>query len=102
MWKSANGIDETNLRDKEDANKGYGNSITLPKDVTDREQAHMILLSLSETVGARLRADHAYISVVSVNIVDADIKIRSVEDSPPKTRNNMICFNPNKTKSSAK
>ena len=85
MWKSANGIDETNLRDKEDANKGYGNSITLPKDVTDREQAHMILLSLSETVGARLRADHAYISVVSVNIVDADFRHSSKQISLPST-----------------
>lgn len=74
MWKSANGIDEMHLRDKEAANKGYGNSITLPHDVTDREQAHLILLSLSETVGARLRADHAYISVISVNIRDTDFK----------------------------
>lgn len=85
MWKSANGINEMALRDKESANKGYGNSITLPYDVTERKQAHMILLSLAETVGARLRADHAYISVISVNIRDCDFRQSSKQISLPST-----------------
>ena len=70
MWKSANGMDDALVRDTPPANKGYGNSITVGTDVTDRETAFTILLSLCETIGARLRADHAYISVVSVFVVD--------------------------------
>lgn len=70
MWKSANGMDDALVTDSAPANKGYGNSITLGADVTDRETALTIILSLCETIGARLRADHAYISVVSVSVVD--------------------------------
>ena len=69
IWHYANGIDSGILKETPDDNKGYGNSITTHFDVTDRETAHKILLSLCETVGARIRADHAYISVVSVSLV---------------------------------
>ncbi|MDD7403027.1 MAG: DNA polymerase IV [Butyribacter sp.] len=69
IWNYANGIDTDILKERPEANKGYGNSVTTHFDVTDRDTAHKIILSLCETVGARLRADHAYISVVSVSIV---------------------------------
>lgn len=51
-----------------DANKGYGNSLTAPVDIVTEEYARHLLLSLCETVGARLRADNVKISVVSVHI----------------------------------
>ena len=51
-----------------DANKGYGNSLTAPQDIVTEEYARHLLLSLCETVGARLRADHVKISVVAVHI----------------------------------
>ena len=51
-----------------DANKGYGNSLTAPQDITTVEYARHLLLSLCETVGARLRADEVKVSVVSVHI----------------------------------
>lgn len=70
IYDYANGRDVNILTDHQIANKGYGNSTTLSYDVTDRQTAHRILLSLSETVGARIRADKAYISVVSVNMTD--------------------------------
>lgn len=70
MWKSANGLDDALVIAEQPANKGYGNSVTLGSDVTDAETATMVLLSLCETVGARLRADQAHIGVVSVSIVD--------------------------------
>ena len=54
--------------------KSFGNSVTLHFDVTDAENAKTILLSLSETVGARIRAEHAYIGVVSVTIVDNEFR----------------------------
>ena len=77
IWKSANGLDDTLVQREQPANKGYGNSITLGVDVTDADTAKMVLLSLCETVGARLRADRAYISVVSVSLVDASFEHRS-------------------------
>ena len=49
-------------------NKGYGNSMTAPRDVTTYDEAKHLLLSLCETVGARLRADGVKVSEVSVHI----------------------------------
>ena len=51
-----------------EANKGYGNSLTAPQDITTYEYANHLLLSLCETVGVRLRTDDVKISVVSVHI----------------------------------
>jgi len=51
-----------------EANKGYGNSLTAPQDIVTMEYAQHLLLSLCETVGARLRSDGVKIRVVSVHI----------------------------------
>ena len=51
-----------------EANKGYGNSLTAPQDIMTMEYARHLLLSLCETVGARLRTDQVKISVVAVHI----------------------------------
>jgi len=51
-----------------DANKGYGNSLTAPLDIITMDYAKHLLLSLCETVGARLRADKVKIGVVAVHI----------------------------------
>ena len=71
VWQFANGdarqIDRFTLCP---VNKGYGNSITVPYDVTDTATAHAVILSLTETVAARIRADSALISIVSISIVD--------------------------------
>jgi len=58
------------VKDYKRANKSYGNSITISYDVTDAETAKIFLLSLCETIGARIRMDGAFISMVSVSIVD--------------------------------
>lgn len=70
IWNYANGIDDSNIEKAPVANKGYSNSLTIHYDVTDRDAAKRILLSLCETIGARIRADKSYISVVGVLIVD--------------------------------
>ncbi len=73
IWNFAHGI-ENGVIGKETTpqNKGYGNSITISYDVTDSATAHMILLSLCETVSARIRADQAFVGVVGVSITDFD------------------------------
>ena len=70
----ANGIDNSPVEAESEAAKGYSNSITLPFDITDRNDAKEIMLSLCENIGARIRKDNAYISVVSVTIVDMDFR----------------------------
>ena len=60
-------------------NKGYGNSMTAPVDVTDAEYARHLLLSLCETVGSRIRADHAQISAVSVHITSCEFVRESTQ-----------------------
>lgn len=68
IWGFANGMDQSPVLEAPAPNKGYGNSTTLPRDLTDREEADRVLLALAETVAARLRADHVQAEVVSVGI----------------------------------
>lgn len=81
IWGYANGqeLDQTMFREAK--NKGYGNEMTLPDDVVDEESARAVLLSLCETVGARLRQDGMSVSVVGVNLKDADFVSRSRQTS---------------------
>ncbi|MGN0242732.1 MAG: DNA polymerase thumb domain-containing protein [Lachnospiraceae bacterium] len=68
----ANGIDSTPVHPVSPDAKGYGNSTTLSFDVTDRHTAQMVLLSLCESVGTRLRADSVFACVVAVEIKSFD------------------------------
>ncbi len=77
IWNYANGHDVELVTDHKAANKSYGNSITIAYDVTDAETAKSFLLSLCETVAARIRMDQAYISVISVSIVDYNFQHQS-------------------------
>lgn len=74
IWQYANGIDESAVIDVPPPAKGYGNSLTTPRDVTDREIAKQYLLSLAETVSARLRADGVKIGVVSISLRDWNLQ----------------------------
>lgn len=74
MWNYANGIDDDNIIRKEVKNKGYSNDITLPMDITDANFAKKVILSLCESLGARIRMDKAYISVVSVGILSSEFE----------------------------
>lgn len=66
----ANGIDEEPVAERDPINKGYGNSVTLSRDVDDYETACQVLLSLCETVGARLRSDHVVCNCICVELRD--------------------------------
>lgn len=74
IWQYANGIDESEVINVPPPAKGYGNSLTTPRDVTDREIAKQYLLSLAETVSARLRADGVKIGVVSIRLRDWNLQ----------------------------
>ena len=70
IHRYANGIDDEPVEERTAVNKGYGNRITLARDVSDTETACQVLLSLAETVGARLRADHVLCNQVCVELKD--------------------------------
>lgn len=78
IWEFANGIgdsmEDVASRSRKPANKGYSNETTIAFDVTDAALAKEILLSLTETIATRIRADKSYISVVSVYFVDNEFK----------------------------
>lgn len=73
MHDFANGIDDSAFGVEEGPNKGYGNSLTTPYDVTTMETARQYLLELSETVAARLREDGVKISTVTVSVRTSDL-----------------------------
>ncbi len=70
----ANGKDTSVIEREEVKNKGYGNSTTISFDVEDESTAKMILLSLAETVGARLRRDNMAANVIAVSIIDYEFR----------------------------
>lgn len=78
IWEFANGngdsMDDMASQRHKPSNKGYSNETTLAFDVTDANLAKEILLSLTETVATRIRADKSYISVVSVYYVNNEFK----------------------------
>lgn len=71
VWNLVNGND-VSIVDNEVPikNKGYGNSTTIPFDVDNVSTAKLVLLSLCETVCARLRKDNMKASVVAISICD--------------------------------
>ena len=79
IHRYANGIDFKKVEEAAAPNKGYGNSMTIPYDVNSTENAHLVLLSLSETVGSRLRADGVEASCISVSMVDCDFISSSMQ-----------------------
>lgn len=87
IWNYANGIEITPLTHHEVSNKGYGNSLTIPFDVTDSDTARHVLLSLCETVGARLRTAGAYISVIQVQITDNEFHNTCRQTTLPSSTN---------------
>lgn len=70
IWAFANGIDMAAVERIPPPNKGYGNSTTIPFDVTDCETAKRVLLALAETLAARLRKDRVKAEIVAVGIKD--------------------------------
>lgn len=68
LWNYANGIDDSEVVTQETDAKGIGNSTTLSADVSDLSAARRVLLSLAESVAARLREAKKRTSCVTVEI----------------------------------
>lgn len=77
IWGFANGIDVSVVEPEAPAAKGYGNSTTIAFDVCDASTARLVLLSLAETVGARLREAGVRAEVIAVGIKSFDLRYAS-------------------------
>lgn len=72
VWHFANGRNADAVTPEPAENKGYGNSVTTPQDVTSRDMACQVLLSLCETVATRMRRDSRCGRCVSVHLRSSD------------------------------
>ena len=70
LHQHANGIDNEPVNDAPREVKSYGHSITVEKNVTDKETAYKLLLSLTDAAASRMRADNVKAHCVCVNIRD--------------------------------
>ena len=78
IWCYANGMEESPVVNGSYLPmKGMGNSSTIRFDVEDKKTAYKILLSLTESVGSRLREAGCCCSVISVSIRNAELQTYS-------------------------
>lgn len=74
MWEYANGIDNSEVIYKKEEPKGVGNSITLPRDMSDKDQLLEVLMALTEQVCYRLRKYNLLANVVNVQLRNTNFK----------------------------
>jgi len=68
IWNYANGIEDSNVKKSNRlAIKSIGNSSTIPYDIDNLKEAHLMILSLCEMVGMRLRDSQYLARLVSVS-----------------------------------
>ena len=93
MWEYANGIDFSEVNNKPEKPKGIGNSITLPKDVGDKEKLQEVLVALSEQVAYRLRKEEMLANVISIQLKTKEFVSYSHQKklSSPTDHTKQIC-----------
>lgn len=77
LHNHANGIDNDPVDDSPREVKSYGHSITVEDNITDKETAYKLLLSLTDAAASRMRADNVKAHCVCVNIRDNYFKNKS-------------------------
>ena len=80
----ANGIDPSPVLSAPEEAKGYSVSTTLEEDVVTTEQAHKVLLALTDSITARMRAEGIKAYCVAVSIRSNDFKTRSHQKKLPE------------------
>ena len=68
MWEYANGIDLSEVKSVKEKPKVIGNSITLPKNISDLEKLQEIVLALVENTTYRLRKQKLLANTVNVQL----------------------------------
>ena len=81
MWEYANGIDNSEVQYLEEKPKSIGNSITLPMDISNKEELEEVLLALTEQVAYRLRKQE-----LLANVVNVQLRTKDFEDFSHQTK----------------
>ncbi|MDR7869219.1 MAG: DNA polymerase IV [Tissierellaceae bacterium] len=68
IWDYANGIENSPVRNTPIPVKSVGNSTTMPFDIDNKKEAHLVLLGISEMVGMRVRDIEQNAKVISVSV----------------------------------
>jgi DNA polymerase-4 len=82
IWEYANGRDNSPVQSQESEAKDLSNETTVSFDITDKETARLYILSLSETVGMRLRKAGLFAGVVAVHIKNNNFEAYSRPPQP--------------------
>jgi len=77
LHDSANGVDDSPVREHPEEAKGYSISTTLEENVTDFERAERILLGLCDMVSTHMRMEQAMAYCVGVTIRFTDFRNKS-------------------------
>lgn len=77
LFRFANGIDSSPVLSEAEEAKGYSNSTTLKEDIHSFEEAHRVLLALSDTVTSRMRNDNRRTACIAVTIRGNDFRDKS-------------------------
>lgn len=77
IYDYSNGIENSPVQSVSELSKGYSVATTLEDNIISYEQAHKVLLALSDSVTARMRADGAKAFCVGISIRSNDFKTRS-------------------------
>jgi DNA polymerase-4 len=75
VWKYANGIENSQVKKSNFSGmKGMGNSTTINFDIDNKEEANLVIMSLCETIGMRLRSHDSQCNLVSLYIRYSDFR----------------------------
>lgn len=93
LYSFAIGEDHSTVSTEHEDAKGVGNSTTVAKDITDENEAYVVLHNLAESVGSRLRRISKRCSQVTTEIRYSDFKTVSRQKSirTPTDSNEVIC-----------
>lgn len=87
IWRSANGIDDSEVISESEKPKGYSNETTISFDVTESDIAKKILRELTEKVCMRIRNDNAKCECVSIHFRFNDLSRASKQCTLPAASN---------------
>lgn len=74
LYRYSHGIDNSPVREEQEAAKGYSTAVTLEENVTDRAASRQVLLALVDSVSARMRREGAFCRSISVTVRDTAFK----------------------------
>ena len=90
VWHLANGRNVEPVNPEITENKGYGNAMTTPWDVTEMVYAQQVLLCLCETVSARMRKDGQVGRCVGVHIRTSQFENFGSQRQVPSATNGTV------------